>query len=97
LGGGFGEDEMMGMYACWQPGTFKAFWANICFWKGVGRPAGALYYLPLYHFFGLDPRPYRVIQIGILASSPDFGRSRARFLPCPRMKGLGLADAEAAS
>jgi hypothetical protein len=30
---------------------------------------GALYYLPLYHFFALNPQAYRVVQISILAAS----------------------------
>jgi hypothetical protein len=84
LVGGFAEDEMTGMYVYWYPGTFKAFWANICFWKGVGRPAGALYYLPLYHFFALDPRPYRIIQISILASSIPIVYYLARLLSSSR-------------
>jgi hypothetical protein len=68
LAGGFNEDEMTGMYAYWRPGALKLLWANICFWKGFGRPAGALYYLSLYHFFALNPQPYRVVQVSILAA-----------------------------
>jgi hypothetical protein len=33
------------------------------------RPGGALYYLPLYHFFFLNPEPYRIVQVGIVAAS----------------------------
>jgi hypothetical protein len=69
LAGGFNEDEMTGMYVYWRLGTLKLLWANICFWKGIGRPAGAFYYLPLYHFFSLNPQPYRVVQVSILAAS----------------------------
>lgn len=69
LAGGFNEDEMTGMYAYWRLGTLKLLWANICFWKGIGRPAGAFYYLPLYHFFSLNPQPYRIVQVSILAAS----------------------------
>ncbi|PYK50901.1 MAG: hypothetical protein DME20_03290 [Verrucomicrobia bacterium] len=73
LAGGFNDDEMMNIYAYWRLGALKSLWANICFWKGIvrpiGRPAGALYYLPLYHFFSLNPQPYRVVQVSILAAS----------------------------
>src|SRR5262245_38797481 len=51
LGGGFGEDEMMNLYEYWWPGAFKSIQANICFWSTFYRPAGALYYVPLYHSF----------------------------------------------
>ena len=37
----------------------------------IYRPGGALYYLPLYHFFGLDPLSYRIVQISILARCPS--------------------------
>ena len=69
LSGGFNVDEMTNLYVHWRLGMLKSLWANVYFWKGAGRPAGALYYLPLYHLFGLNPRPYRVVQIGILAAS----------------------------
>src|SRR5262249_7954191 len=69
LGGGFGEDEMMNLYLYWLPGAFKSMQANLCFWSTFPRPAGALYYLPLYHFFSLNPLPYRIVQVSILAAT----------------------------
>ncbi len=85
LAGGFNEDEMTGMYAYWRPGALKLLWANICFWKGFGRPAGALYYLPLYHCFSLNPQPYRVVQVSILAASIPMLYYLARLLACSRL------------
>ena len=92
--GGFREDEMMNMGICWQAGAFKSLLANIVFWKlsyvpagAIGdvplylyRPGGALYYLPLYHFFGLNPSPYRIVQICILALSIPIAYYLARLL-----------------
>src|SRR5206468_9970514 len=69
LRGGFGADERMNMYFYWRPGISRCVWANLCFWTNFYRPAGALYYLPLYHFFFLNPEPYRIAQVGIVASS----------------------------
>lgn len=70
LRGGFGEDEMMNLYLYWLAGPLKSVQASLCFWSTLPpRPAGALYYLPLYHFFLLDPLPYRVVQISILATT----------------------------
>jgi hypothetical protein len=83
LSGGFREDEMMNMGICWCAGALKSLLANIVFWKlflcsgcalydlplYLYRPGGALYYLPLYHFFDLDPLPYRIVQISILVAS----------------------------
>ena len=67
--GGFREDEMLNMWIYWRAGAFKSLMANITFWTTFYRPAGALYYLPLYHFFRLDPLPYRIVQISILAAA----------------------------
>jgi hypothetical protein len=69
LSGGFEVDEMMNIYVHWRLGMLRSLWANICFWKGYGRPGGALYYLPIYHLFSLNPQPYRIVQITILAAS----------------------------
>jgi hypothetical protein len=69
VNGGFAQDEPMNMYFYWYPGVSKCLWANVWFWTNFYRPAGALYYLPLYHFFALNPEPYRIVQIGIVAAS----------------------------
>ena len=80
LGAGFGEDEMMNLYLYWSAGAFKSIQANLCFWSTFPRPAGAFYYLPLYHFFSLDPLSYRIVQIGILAATIPIFFCLARLL-----------------
>lgn len=67
LHGGFRGDEMMNIMVYWHAGVLKSLLANLTFWTPFYRPGGALYYLPLYYAFGLDPEPYRIAQIGILA------------------------------
>src|SRR5438046_2890547 len=69
LRGGFRGDEMMNMWIYWRAGPLKSLLANLTFWTSFYRPGGALYYLPLYYAFGLDPEPYRIVQIGILVIS----------------------------
>jgi len=80
LAGGFNEDEMMNIYVYWRLGAVKSLCANLCFWTGIGRPAGALYYLPLYHFCSLNPQPYRIVQVSILAASIPIVYYLARLL-----------------
>jgi hypothetical protein len=84
LAGGFNEDEMLNMYVYWRQGALESLWSNICFWNGIGRPAGALYYLPLYHFFSLNPRPYRIVQLAILGTSIPILYYLARLLASSR-------------
>jgi hypothetical protein len=69
LHGGFREDEMGNMGIYWRFGALKSLLGNVVFWRPFCRPGAAVYYLPLYHFFDLDPLPYRIVQISILAAS----------------------------
>ena len=68
------------MWINWKAGVVKSLLANIKFWTTFYRPAGALYYLPLYHFFRLDPLPYRIVQISILAALIPIAYHLARVL-----------------
>jgi hypothetical protein len=85
LGGGFSEDDLSALYTYWFSGTLgKTLWENICFWKGIGRPAGGLYYLPLSHLFRINPQPYRIVQISILAAVIPMVYYLARLLASSR-------------
>src|SRR5947208_3037634 len=93
LRAGFGEDEMMNLYLYWFPGAFRSSRENFCFWSisYPQRPAGALYYLPLYYFFSLDPLPYRIVQIGVLAATIPIFFYLARLLSGSRTVGFLVA------
>jgi hypothetical protein len=65
----FRPDDMMNMWQYWHAGWLKAVRASLCFWSSVGRPLGAIYYLPLHSFFDLHPRPYRVVTIALVAAA----------------------------
>jgi hypothetical protein len=82
--GGFREDEMLNIWAYWYVGRVQSLFALAKFWTPYYRPGGALYYLPLYHFFGLNPFPYRVVQISILALSIPIAYYLARLLASSR-------------
>ncbi len=78
--GGFREDEMLNLWAYWYVGPVQSLFDLAKFWTPYYRPGGALYYLPLYHFFGLNPFPYRIVQISILALSIPIAYWLARLL-----------------
>jgi hypothetical protein len=72
VGGHFAQDIIPELYRYWHYGPLKWLWANICFWRHTiffFRPAGVLYCGVLYDCFGLNPRPYHIAQISILAAS----------------------------
>src|SRR6516165_11757524 len=58
----FGSDEMMNLYRYWQPPLWKTIAAHMAFWMDMVRPMGAVYYLPLYRLFGLNPYPFSVVR-----------------------------------
>ncbi len=71
VSGHFAQDVLPELYSYWYFGPLKWFWANICFWRDTSyffRPGG-VYCGVLYHCFGLNPRPYHIGQISILAAS----------------------------
>jgi hypothetical protein len=78
--GGFREDEMLNLWTYWYVGPVQSLFDLAKFWISYYRPGGALYYLPLYHFFGLNPFPYRIVQISILALSIPIAYWLARLL-----------------
>jgi len=59
LRGYFAPDEMMNLYGAWFPPITKLLENE--------RPVGALLYRALFGLVGLNPFPYRVVCIGLLA------------------------------
>lgn len=82
--GGFREDEMMNIWTYWYLGAFRSILGFAEFWTPSYRPGGALYYLPLYDFFGLNPFPYRIVQICLLALTIPIAYHLARLLTSSR-------------
>ena len=82
--GGFREDEMMNIWTYWYLGAVRSVLGFAKFWTPNYRTGGVLYYLPLYHFFGLNPFPYRIVQICILAVSIPIAYCLARLLASSR-------------
>jgi hypothetical protein len=62
----FGPDEMMNIYGYWSPPLWKVLLSDLLFWSKFVRPMAGLYYLPLFHFFKLDPVPYSIVRIAML-------------------------------
>jgi len=64
LGAYFMPDDMMNLYGYW---TQPFEWSSLVnFFGDVFRPGGALFYLPLFHWFGFDPLPFRIACFALL-------------------------------
>jgi hypothetical protein len=62
----FGADDMMNMAYCWRPGPARLLLGALLPWHAAYRPTAGLFYLPLLHFFGLNPLPYHAVMLAIL-------------------------------
>lgn len=63
----FSADDMMNLGGYWLAGPWKVLQGGILYFTNFYRPMGGLFYLPIYHFAGLDPFPYRVVILCILS------------------------------
>src|ERR1017187_2478760 len=62
----FAEDDMENMVRCWRPEPVRLLLDALLPWHGAFRPMAGLFYLPLHHFFGLNPLPYHAVMLAIL-------------------------------
>src|SRR5450755_2385278 len=62
----FAADDMMNMVYCSRPVPVRLLLDLLLPWHGAYRPMAAFFYLPLLHFFGLNPIPYHAVMLAIL-------------------------------
>src|SRR5450755_719112 len=62
----FAADDMENMWRCWRPGPGRLLLGALLPWYAAYRPTAGLFYLPLHHFFGLNPLPYHAVMLAIL-------------------------------
>lgn len=60
-------DDMMNMAGYFERGGWRALYSQVLIASDAYRPAGALFYLPLYTLFGLNPFPFRAVVFLLLA------------------------------
>jgi hypothetical protein len=65
----FAIDDPMNLAFYWRRGLARSFFDVIAFWTDSYRPMAALFYMPIYHFFGMNPLPYRIASLAILAAN----------------------------
>lgn len=62
----FAVDDPMNLGQYWRLGFWHSFADDLRFWSTAYRPMGAMFYLPIYRFFGIEPIPYRIAILAIL-------------------------------
>jgi hypothetical protein len=58
---------MMNLGRYFLLGPWKVLESQFLLWEGFYRPMGAAFYLPLYHWFGLNPVPFQATILVVLA------------------------------
>ena len=65
----FAADDMMNLGNYFRLGSWGALKSQLLLWQGLYRPMGAAFYLPLFHWFGLNPVPFQITVLWILAAN----------------------------
>ena len=66
MGVPFASDDMMNLAEHWRHGPFRMFYSNFLLWHDFYRPMGGVFYVPIFHFFGLNPLPYHIALKGLV-------------------------------
>lgn len=66
LQAGLSGDDLMNLYGYLQKPAPTLLLDALRFWSTAYRPLGALFYIPLYKMFGMNPLPYRIACFIIL-------------------------------
>ena len=86
----FAADDMMNMAGYFRLGPARALATQFLVWQGFYRPLGAAFYLPLRHWFGLNPAPFQIAILFVLAVNIFLAFRVALALGCSELTA-GLA------
>jgi hypothetical protein len=78
----FAVDTFTNIYFYWRHGAAWLLGAQLQLWGGNYRPLGGLFYLSLFHFFGLNPAPYHLVMALIVLANAYLVYAFARILGC---------------
>jgi len=78
----FAPDEPMNMYFYWHPRPLQFWLSHLTVWRGVYRPMGGVFYLPLFYAFGWNPVPYHAALLLLLLAGVFLVCRFARLLGC---------------
>ncbi len=65
----FGVDDPTNLGRYYERGAPRVLFDTIAFWSDAYRPTGGLFYLLIYRLFGLNPLPYRIVLLAVIAAN----------------------------
>ena len=86
----FAPDDMMNMAYYFRAGWGRLLAAQVTPWTGFYRPMGGLFYMGLFHWFGLNPVAYHAVILPVLLASVYLVYRVARLLGSGELES-GLA------
>jgi len=87
----FAADEMMAIHWYWRPSPWRLLVSQFMLWVGYVRPFGAIFYLPPFLAFGLNPVPYHAYLLALLLAGADQMRRLARALGASELAAVLVA------
>ena len=85
---GFAVDDPMNLGFYWLRGFWYSAFDDVKFWSTAYRPMGAMFYMPIFHVFGMNPVPYRIAVFALLAANMHFSFRITELLTKSRAAGL---------
>jgi hypothetical protein len=79
----FAPDDLMNIDYYWRLGPLSLLRLFFEPWRGGYRPMAGFFYMPLLHFFGLNPAPYHLVMLALLLANVYLLYRFARVLGCP--------------
>jgi hypothetical protein len=76
----FALDDIANMGHYYEYSPWQVLLSNLLPWRGDSRPMGGLFYMPIYHFAGLNPVPYQAVLLLIVLANVYFVYRFAREL-----------------
>jgi hypothetical protein len=76
----FALDDLANMGHYFEYSPWQLVLSNFLPWRGDYRPLGGLFYIPIYHFAGLNPIPYQAVLLAILLANVYFAYRLLRLL-----------------
>ena len=62
----FTADDMMNIDQYWRLGSGRLLLEQFMPWRGPYRPMAGLFYMPIFHAYGLNPVPYHAVLLALL-------------------------------
>ena len=76
----FALDDLGNIDHYYEYSPWQMVLSNFLPWRGDYRPLGGLFYIPIYHFAGLNPVPYQAVLLAIVLANVYFAYRLVRLL-----------------